>query len=69
MPMNKFMEEDKIDYNKLSLGELQDILEEKYEFLSKDKRTKEYQKLKEEYNHIVLIYNTIANDQIYRKIK
>jgi len=66
--MNKYIEKN-IDYEKESLGGLQEILSEKYDSLPKDKRTKEYQLLKEEYNKIAAFYNVKAKDKIYTIIK
>lgn len=67
--MEMYDENGKPYYNYLAMTELQDILEELYESLPSDKRTKEFQKAKKEYNDIVLIYNTKAKTKIYNKIK
>ncbi len=66
--MNKPIKEE-IPYTEESLGALQDILEEKYEKLPKDKRTLEYRMLREEYNKIAAFYNVKAKDKIYAIIK
>lgn len=67
--MYKYVEEKEIDYEKLSLVEFQDIISDKYESLLIDKRTKNYQILKNDYNKLVIIYNTRAKQRIYNKIK
>jgi len=67
--MYKYVEEKEIDYEKLSLVEFQDIMSDKYESLLIDKRTKNYQILKNDYNKLVIIYNTRAKQRIYNKIK
>ena len=61
--------EEEIDYGKKSLGELQEILENLYEKLPKDKRIKDYQRAKALYNNIAQLYNTKAKDNIYTIIK
>ncbi len=67
--MNKFEKIIDVNYQTEPLGGLQEILEVKYESLPKDKRTKEYQTQKNEYNDIVVIYNKRAKHKIYNKIK
>lgn len=61
--------EENIDYGNKSLGELQEILEDLYENLPKDKRIKDYHIAKAWYNNIAQLYNTKAEDKIYTIIK
>ena len=63
------MQEDIIDYNIYSLGELQEIIGNMEDNPPKDKRTKEFQDWKIVMNTIFDIYNKKAESKIYSKIK
>lgn len=67
--MNRFEKIEETNYLTEPLGSLQDIIALKFDNLPKDKRTKEYQIEKNEYNIIVDIYNKRAKHKIYNKIK
>ena len=67
--MNKFEKIEEINYLTEPLGSLQGILADKFDNLPKDKRTKDYQNQKNDYNIIVDIYNKRAKHKIYNKIK
>jgi len=58
-----------LNYHGMSPGELQEYLEKMYETLPKDRRSKEYKMLRDEYNLIAIIYNKKVNDKIYTIIK
>lgn len=67
--MNIYEKTGEINYLIEPLGSLQEIIALKHDNLPKDKRTKEYQVQKNEYNDIVAIYNKRAKHKIYNKIK
>lgn len=67
--MNRNIDDEHIDYESLSLGELANIIVEKYDLFPTDKRKKEYKKAIIEYNTIAYIYNRRAKDKIFKILK
>ncbi len=58
-----------INYNEKVPGELQDILERMFESLPKDRRSREYKMLRDEWNFVANIYNKKVNEKIYKTLK
>ncbi len=58
-----------IDYNLYSLGELQEIIDAKYDEIPRDKRSKIYKEYVRVLNTMFDIYNTKVKFKCYNKIK
>lgn len=64
-----FDEEEKPDYDNMSIGELQEIISNLEDRTPQDKRTVRYRQHVLELNALFLIYNARVKDKIYKIIK
>jgi hemerythrin superfamily protein len=58
-----------VNFDAMSMGDLQEAINDLYENIPKDKRKKEYKPYIAEYNKIVAIYNKRAGTRIYTTVK